>query len=114
MVMIKELKEMRKDTTNSFKRWVLGDILSQGNKQDVNKYLKNASHGCASGSVISLIYYNDTKRIFSKYFEEILEIITEYNTEMECQIFNDNLNYNSLTWLAYDIVISEINNYFDN
>ena len=114
MVTIKELKEMKKDTTNSFKAWVLGDILSQGNKQDILDYLKNASYGCASGSVTSLIYYNDTKKVFSKYFEEILEIITEYNTGREYQVFNDNLNYNSLTWLAYDIIISEINNYFDN
>lgn len=114
MVMINELKEMKKDSTNGFKAWVLGDILSQGNKQDINDYLKNASYGCASGAVTSLIYYNDTRKVFSKYFEDILEIIAEYSDGDSSIINVDNLNYNSLTWLAYDIVIAEINNYFDN
>ena len=113
MKSVKQLKEMKKDTTNSFKAWVLGDLLSQGNKQDIQDYLKNASYGCAGGSVTSLIYYNDTKKVFKKYFEEIMEIIVEYNTEMEYQLFNDVLNYNNLTWLAYDITISKINNNFD-
>lgn len=111
---IKELKEMKKDTTNSFKAWVLNDLLSQGNKQDIQDYLKNASYGCVSGVVTSLIYYSDTKKLFSKYFEEILEIIVEYNIEMGYQLANDTLNYNDLVWTAYDIVILEINNYFDN
>ena len=113
MIKLNELKEMKRNEKNGFKAWVLGDILSQGNKQDIEDYLKNASYGCASGSVTSLIYYNDTKKVFSKYFEEIMEIVTEDNIEMEYQLFNDNLNYNSLTWLAYDIIISEINNGFN-
>ena len=66
MVTIKGLKEMKKNEKNGFKAWVLGDVLSQGNKQDILDYLKNAQDGCASGSVTSLIYYSDTKRIFSK------------------------------------------------
>ena len=113
MIKLNELKEMKKNTTNSFKAWVLADILSQGNKQDVNDYLKNASYGCASGSVTSLIYYNDTKKVFAKYFEEIMEIIVDYNADMDYQLFDDNLNYNGLVWLAYDIIISKINNSFD-
>lgn len=113
MVKLNELKKMKRDETNSFRAWVISDILKQGNKQDVDDYLKDAKHGCSSGSVTSLIYYNDTKKIFSKYFEEIMEIIVEYNTEMEYELFNDTLNYNDLTWFAYDIIISEINNKFD-
>ena len=54
MFTIKELKEMRKNETNGFRAWVLGDVLSQGNKQDVQNYIKNASYGCESGSVTSL------------------------------------------------------------
>jgi len=110
---LNELKEMKRNETNSFKAWVISDILGQGNKQDINDYLKNASYGCASGSVTSLIYYNDTKKVFTKYFEDIMEIVTEY-ADSDSSILNvDNLNYNSLTWIAYDCIISEINNSFD-
>ena len=111
MVTIKGLKEMRRNESNSFKKWVLSDILSQGNKQDILNYLKNAQNGCESGAVSSLIYYRDTKRIFSKYFEEILEIVSEYT---EDSLVVDSLNYNSLVWFAYDIIISEINMHFED
>ena len=54
-------------------RAVIDDILEQDNQQG---YIKDVlEHGCQSGVVSSLIYYNDTTAFYDKYNEDIYNLL---------------------------------------
>ena len=101
------LNSMKGD--NAFEIFVIVDIIDNiDNYENGLKYLEEViQHGCISGIVTSLITYKDTKDVFKKYFEEILDI---YN---DCQDnFTKEVNYNNLVWFAYEIVVDNI--YYSN
>ena len=61
---------------NDFENFVINDIIDNiDNYENGLNYLEEVlQHGCISGVVSSLITYEDTKDVFKKYFEEIVEI----------------------------------------
>ena len=106
--MLKEkILEMVKES-EGIQLFVLNDILDYGDEdEDIKGYIENVlNYGCVSGVVNSLTYYYQTKNFFQKYFEEILEVAEEVKEEYG--INNIDLNYNSLSWLAYEEIVQRI------
>ncbi len=72
------------------------------------------SHGCISGMVTSLIYYNQTNTFFEKYKEEILEILEDIDyftytkdTLKDFFMFPESVK-NNMAWAAYEEVNYQI------
>ena len=95
-------------TSEGIELFVIEDILDNGeNDEEIKSYIENVlNYGCVSGTVSSLTYYSQTKNFFQKYFEEILEVAEEVKEEYG--INNIDLNYNSLSWLAYEEIVQRI------
>lgn len=94
---------------NDFENFVIDDIIDNiDNYENGLNYLEEVlQYGCISGVVSSLITYEDTKDVFKNYFEEILDIYNNYKEN-----FINEVNYNNLTWFAYEIVVDNI--YYSN
>ena len=105
--MLKEkLYEMKSDS-EGIKLFVIEDILAvNNNDEEIEDYIDNVlSYGCVSGCVSSLIYYEDTDKFFSQYYDEILEMLNELN------IWNGisfEINSNNLAWFAYEEIMKDI------
>ena len=84
---------------------------------DYNDYLQDViQHGCVSGMVSGLIYYDDTRRFFVDHKEEINHLLTEIleSTGLSVsELFGnkwddadplalDTQNQNLLVWFAYE------------
>jgi len=102
-----KLKEL-KDLTSIEKR-VIEDLEGLDDEEIVN-YIENVNqYGCISGSVVSLIYYKDTKDFYNTFAEDIDDIVEELDEqgieplkEVSYPIFN------FLAWLGYEETIRKI------
>ena len=105
--MLKEKLQKLAKESEGLKLFVIEDILSYEDEDKIREYILEVLHyGCVSGVVNSLTYYYQTRNFFSKYFEEILEVAEEVKEEYG--INNIDLNYNSLSWLAYEEIVQRI------
>jgi len=106
--MKKLLKQICKDNPDSIQAAVAQEALEYDDPQSFFEDLQQ--HGCISGIVSSLIYYNDTHAFYDKHYEEIEELRTEYesSTGEPIQINNDLKNY--LAWFAFEQVANELVN----
>ena len=105
--MLKEKLLKIREESEGLKVFVLNDILEYEDESAIKYYISDVlQYGCQSGIVTSLIYYYQTRNFFSKYFEEILEVAEEVKEEYG--INNIDLNYNSLSWLAYEEIVQRI------
>ena len=89
------------------------DASSDGDHNYLNQVIE---HGCVSGMVSGLIYYDDTKRFFDDHKEEINSQLTEIleNTGSSVEelfgekwdkndpLIMDTQNQNVLAWFAYE------------
>ena len=104
--MLKEKLLKIREESEGLKVFVLDDILDYEDESAIKDYIQSVlDYGCISGVVSSLTYYYQTKDLFSKHFEEILELVN--NLKEECDI-DIKLNYNDLSWLAYEETVREI------
>ena len=105
--MLKEkLYEMKSDS-EGIKLFVIEDILAvNNNDEEIEDYIDNVlSYGCVSGCVSSLIYYEDTDKFFSQYYDEILEMLNELNIWHGISF---DINSNNLAWFAYEEIMKDI------
>ena len=105
--MLKEkLYEMKSDSER-LRLFVIEDILEvNNNDEEIKDYIDNVlSYGCVSGCVTSLIYYEDTDKFFSQYYDEILEMVNELNIWYGISF---EINSNNLSWFAYEETIKDI------
>lgn len=59
------------------------------------------SHGCISGMISELIYYNDTHAFYDKYYDEIEELRLEL--EASCGSLSIKSDYkNFMAWFAFE------------
>ncbi len=87
-------------------RELLNKVRSEG-EEEVKLYIQDVlMYGCSSGIVTSLIYCTDTKKFFTKYMDEILEILNESIQEGSGL---SELDTNRMAWFGYEWAISEIN-----
>ena len=69
------------------------------------------THGCISGVVSGLIYYDDVKTFFKKHSLDIIDIYQELSEEYgQCPTLTYPY-YNSMTWLAYEETARRIDEY---
>ncbi len=128
----KALKEFKKDVDRLTKR-VVNDLLGTGyTTEELWNHIEDiCRYGCISGTVTSLIYYTDTIKFFDTYRKEILYLANEYkdwNSEVCDYVLNLNnigIVYregqkrfnieekNGLTWFAYELIVNDIVNYFE-
>lgn len=91
---------------------------------------KDYAHGCSTGIIYEVVYYNDTTKIFNYYKKDIMYLMNDYilqgyfniyedikafnydgitfllnnNNQLENKRFNIN-EKNSIVWLIYDLTI---------
>lgn len=95
-----KIEDIKNETSNELEKAVCLDILDS---EEPAQYIKEIlQHGCVSGIVGILIYYNDTKAFYIKYMEEIEDIKTELEEEQGEPLKMGTPNYNWLAWLGYE------------
>lgn len=65
-------------------------------------------HGCVSGMVSDLIYYNDTLRFFADHEQEILYLAKEYDFHPSIVALGETGVKNSLAWFAFETLAREV------
>lgn len=95
-----DLWRMRQQTSSDLFRWVIDDILEKcSTDEQVQNYLQNVyQHGGQSGSIPSLIYYDECEEFVKQHLTEILDI---YNEAKEFLDPKEEINADKLAWMAY-------------
>lgn len=107
----KQLEMMRNWVADEYVYSDLGnaivDIIEEESEGLPTEYMKGVyEHGCVSGYVSALVYYNQTDEFFKKHMDDIFTIYNELRDELgDCPIRKDfDVNANSLTWMAFEEV----------
>ena len=115
----KELKELKNNTNNELKKYVIDYILENeyNSDKEIYNFINNLlTHGCQSGMVGGLISYNDTVEFYEKYKYEINNLLYELleNTGLSIQklfgkkwdnedpLVNERFNQNLLAWFGFE------------
>ena len=96
-----KLKKLKSD--NELKNYVIKYILEDYKTDEEIKDFFNdlLKHGCQSGMISTLIYYDDTKRFYIQYMDEIHELIEELENDIGLIKVNGNRS-NFYAWLAFE------------
>lgn len=126
---VKKLNKQAIEANNGLVESVTGYILNKFDNYDDprNIVLEVIDYGCTSGIVEDLCYYSDTTSYYSKYKEEINELL--YKTMDECGIYNlkdlfrnwdekdplalDYHNQNILAWFGFEETMRNIAREFE-
>lgn len=97
---------------NKLKNYVIDYILEDYQTDDEieNFFSDLLNHGCQSGMISTLIYYDDTKQFFIKYIDEINELIEKLEDELGESIKADGNRLNFYSWLAFEETARNIAN----
>ena len=124
------LEQMKNNTTSELTQDVIDFILDEyDNYDDPKKIVTDLlEHGCQSGMVGHLIYYNQTTAYYEKHKDEINKLL--YETMDECgiyapsQLFGDKwdeedplaidvLNQNLLAWFGFEETMRKVAREFE-
>jgi hypothetical protein len=109
----------------TIKDFILNDLSSYGTQEDKTAYLNDViTHGCITGCVSSLIYYQDTTKFYETYNEEIWDLLAQISDELghttlletiayfhgAKDVSNDAQFKNLLSWFAYETVAQQLLN----
>ena len=116
-------------TKSRLTKFVAKEILELSEEYDSVEQCLNdvVKHGCASGVVPSLIYYDDTEKFFDDFEEEILELTRKFFNSLKKEVLDLLDEYelenresfkteecfnrkNQLAWFAYEHVAAELLN----
>lgn len=102
-----KLEDLAASTDNKLTIAVIEDILdTHATNEEIDSYITDViNYGCESGIVTSLIYYKDTDKFFTKYHNEIFELLNDYKEAWDSYPQID-LDSNTLAWWAYQTVIA--------
>ena len=110
----KQLKMYLTDSVHitNLKKAVILDILD---KDEIKPYIKDVlQYGCQSGTVTSLIYYNDTHKFALEHFNDIVDMYQCLADDLGREsMINPMLEANPLNWIAwfgYEETIRELAN----
>lgn len=97
-----KLKKLK--SSNKLKNYVIKYILDDYKTDDEIKcffsdFLRN---GCQSGMISTLIYYDDTKKFYIKFLDEIHELIEELEDGSGESIKVEGNRSNFYSWLAFE------------
>ncbi len=103
----KKIRVLINKSESDLYKAVAEDILDNDSPAD---YIHDVlTHGCQSGVVSMLVYYNDTHSFYKKYADEIMELFQ--TLEDDCghiEVKGDGLNF--LAWLGYEETARRIAN----
>lgn len=124
-ITLEKINELKAGTQDELKKEVLDYIIDiwddYDNKNAIFEDVLN--HGCESGIVGSLIYYNDTTAFYEKHKESInnllYEILSEMGTSNLLDLFGDKWdtsdplaiqteNQNLLAWFGFEETLRNI------
>lgn len=120
------LNDMSND--NAMYKWVIDDVMDsvidyEGDSMDEklkSRLEEITEHGCQSGTVGSLIYYDDTVKFFDNFNDEIYDMIEDYYgaesvldmLKQHCELIDIVMGSDSvknyLAWMAYEVTCSNI------
>lgn len=122
------LKELKADGSKLEKK-VINVLLDQGDTEDIERYISDLlQHGCQSGMVGELIYYNDTIAFYEKYKKDITDLLKDSleNTGFSspAELFGDKWdtddyfaedtqNQNLSAWFGFEETVYRIASSFD-
>lgn len=120
MTLVKsELKALKAEGSKLTKK-VISVLLDQGTTEEIEDYMKGVlQHGCVSGWVTELIYYNDTVEFFNKYKKDIVNLLKEVGSPAELfgdrwenddPFAEDTNNQNLLAWFGFEETVYRIAN----
>lgn len=114
---------------NEMYAWVIEDIISDSDEYDGDTLKEKIQsrcqeileHGCANGTVGSMVYYSDTVAFFDKYADDIYDLIDNYGPDEFLQLVLSSVNTtevilncdtakNKIAWLAYEEIAYELSN----
>ena len=126
---IRNIKILKKDATplqNSVYDYIIDEWDSYDNK--VNIFTDVLYHGCQSGTVGFLIYYNQTTAFYNKHKDEINELLYEImestgiysptelfgkKWEKEDPLAIEDYNQNLLAWFGFEETLRKIGQNFE-
>lgn len=96
----KDLWRMLTNTESGLMTYVIEDILEKcSTDEQVQNYLQNVyQHGGQSGSIPSLIYYDECEEFVKQHLSEVLDI---YNEAKEFLDPKEEVTVHTLAWLGY-------------
>ena len=120
------LNDMSND--NAMYKWVIDDVMDsvidyEGDNMDEklkSRLEEITEHGCQSGTVGSLIYYDDTVKFFDNFNDEIYNMVEDYYgaesvldmLKQHCELIDIVMGSDSvknyLAWMAYEVTCSNI------
>ena len=101
-----KLMALLKKSSNELEKYVLRDLLESDEPEG---YLKDVlNFGCVSGMVNQLIYYDDTKKFFIKYIDEIDELRDDLEESLGQPLKIKSPLYNWLAWFGYEETLRKI------
>lgn len=124
------LQKLKAGTENKLEKSACKYVIDKWNDYDDKKqiFVDVLTYGCRSGIVTSLIYYRDTVAFYSKYKNEINELLKR--TVDNCGIYDlkqifgdkwddsdplvlDDYNKNLLAWFGFEEALREVGYNFD-
>jgi hypothetical protein len=105
-----KLKKLK--SSNKLKNYAIKYILDDYKTDDEIKcFFSNLlNYGCQSGMISTLIYYNDTKKFYIKFLDEIHELIEELEDELGESIKVKGNRSNFYSWLAFEETARNLSN----
>ena len=99
------INEMKKGMDKKSLKWYVLNSISK--EDNIKEYIEGVlNHGCVSGYVTDLVYYNQTDKFFKNHYNEILKLLQ--NDINECSQVSFELNANNLSWFAYEETLRAI------
>lgn len=125
------VKELKRNSSSPLFKRVCNYVISRWHDYDDKVYIFTdvLYHGCQSGIVGELIYYEDTVRFYKQYREEINELL--YDTmsgtglyapsdlfgekwDQEDPLAQDIYNQNLLAWFGFEETLRNLGYNFEN
>lgn len=103
------MREQARMDGEHLKEAVLTEVLDN-HGEEIEPFIKNVlvNGGCSGGSVGSLIYYEETFEFYKEHFEEIHELLDEYEETTGGQIKFKSPRYNWLAWFGFEETLRNI------
>ena len=95
-----QLQAIIEDKPNTLEAYVAKEALEH---EDIVAFFSDLQqHGCASGMISSLIYYNDTHAFYDEFYDEIEELRSQYEDNMGEPINIQGDLKNFFAWFAFE------------
>ncbi|WP_075340730.1 DUF7222 domain-containing protein [Tenacibaculum agarivorans] len=106
--LVQRLQEIAENNPQTIKAFVINEALSSGYNDTKGFFAHLAEHGCISGMIPSLTYYADTEAFFDTYYEEIIELKSEFEEATGTPLNIPHQIKNYLAWFAFEQVAYQL------